>query len=54
MKKQNLLAALLLIASMTLGSFSYAAWTDQVLPIDEQYDVVNDFGIIFPDFVKWI
>ena len=41
MKKQNLLAALLLIASMTLGSFSYAAWTDQVLPVDEEYDIVS-------------
>jgi hypothetical protein len=41
MKKQNLLAALFLIASMSLGSFSYAEWTDQVLPIKELYDVVS-------------
>ncbi len=39
MKKQNLLAALLLIASMPLGSFWYAAWTDNVLPIEELSDV---------------
>ena len=26
---------------MTLGSFSYAEWTDQVLPVQEMYDVVS-------------
>ncbi|MFA7298481.1 MAG: hypothetical protein WC010_02435 [Candidatus Absconditabacterales bacterium] len=34
MKTQKLLAALLLFASVSLGSFSHALWTDQVLPVD--------------------
>lgn len=41
MKKQNLLAALLLIASMTLGSIWYAAWTDNILPIAQINNVVS-------------
>ncbi|MEI7919540.1 MAG: hypothetical protein WCH65_05060 [bacterium] len=41
MRNQHLLAALLLIASMTLGSFGYAAWTDNVLPVQELYNGVS-------------
>lgn len=31
--KKNLLATIIFLASATLGSFGYAAWTDNVLPI---------------------
>jgi len=41
MKTQNLLAALFLIASISLGNFSHAVWTDQTLPVQELYDVVS-------------
>ena len=36
MRKQNILAAWLLITtSMTLGSFSHAAWLDNILPVEQ-------------------
>lgn len=39
--KQKLLWALLLVASTALGSVWYAAWTDNILPIEQLSDAVS-------------
>ena len=45
--KKNLLATLIFFTSAVLGSFGYAAWTDNVLPIQNMTTVAS-----CPDTVK--